>query len=184
MADEYRVLFVCTGNICRSAYADVVARARGVAGVAFSSAGTHAVVGAGLNPPMAAHLPDGVTPRHRARQLTRALAEEADLIVAMDASHRRYVFEEWQELGTKTFVIGHVARELGRLPEGVDLDGLAAHLWRNRAASAGDDVADPYGRGAVAAATAAREIDERLAPLLAVLRRLSRGSIGFDTPAR
>ena len=172
MADEYRVLFVCTGNICRSAYADVVARAGGVAGVEFSSAGTHAVVGAGLNPPMAAHLPDGVTPRHRARQLTRALAEEADLIVAMDASHRRYVFEEWPELGPRAFVIGHVARELGRLPEGIDLDGLAAHLWQNRTASPADDVADPYGRGAVAAATAARVIDGHLAVILPALARL------------
>lgn len=163
------MLFVCTGNICRSAYADVIARASGLPGVEFSSAGTHAVVGAGLNPPMAAHLPDGVAARHRARQLTRDMVKGADLVVAMDASHRRYIFEEWPELGQKTFVIGHAARELACLPAGVGFADLAAHLWQNRTAGPDDDVADPYGLGAVAAAMAARTINAYLSAILPVL---------------
>ena len=46
----YRVLFVCTANICRSAYADVVARSRGIGGIEFLSAGTHALVGQPIGP--------------------------------------------------------------------------------------------------------------------------------------
>ena len=166
------MLFVCTGNICRSAYADVVARASAQRGVEFFSAGTHAVVGAGLNPSMAAHLRDGVLSRHTARQLSREMIEESDLVVAMDASHRRYIFEEWPDLGRKTFVIGHVARELARLPGDVSLSGLAPHLWQHRSVEINDEVADPFQRGPEAAAVAARAIDAHLSVILPSLGRL------------
>lgn len=170
----YRVLFVCTANICRSAYADVAARAAGIDGVAFSSAGTHALVDHTIDPPMAAELSPGHPAAHHARQLTRENAAEADLIIALAARHRSYVLEEWPGLGRKTYVIGHVARELGRLPEEVTLEGLTEHLWANRQATPDDSVADPYGQGQAAAAACARTIDSRLAVILEGLQTLLR----------
>ena len=117
---RFRVLFVCTANICRSAYADVVARGAGVPGVAFASAGTHALVGRPMDPPMAALAASHGDPAaHEAHRLSRDLVAEADLILAMDAGHRRYILEEWPEFGPKTFLFGHAARKLADPPPGM-----------------------------------------------------------------
>ncbi|RMB61884.1 dTDP-4-dehydrorhamnose 3,5-epimerase family protein [Tessaracoccus antarcticus] len=165
--EPYRVLFVCTANICRSAYADVVARGTGITGIDFSSAGTHALVGQGIDPPMAAQVGNrGDTSAHRARQLTRQMVGDADLILAMGVEHRRYILDEWPTLGRKVFLLGHVAREMARLPESVTLDNLTSHLWRHRSADPSDEVADPYRRGPEVAATCAGTIDGHLNAIL------------------
>lgn len=173
--EPYRVLFVCTGNICRSPYAEVVAAASGMVGVEFASAGTHAVVGAGMEPSMEMLLPDGVDGSgHRARQLTRELAEETDLIVTLAAEHRRWVLDAWPGCGQKVFVIGQVAREMGGLPVGLGFGELAGHLWRHRSSAPGDDVPDPYRRGDAAAREAAGRIDGAVGAIVEGLRALKR----------
>ncbi len=159
----YRILFVCTANICRSAYADVVARGAGLNGVAFSSAGTHALVGEGIDPPMAALVGDrGDAAAHTARQLTRQLLEDADLVLTMGVEHRRYILDEWPSSGRKAFLLGHVAREMADLPDSMTLEKLAAHLWKHRSADPADEVADPYRRGPEVAAHCAATIDDYL----------------------
>lgn len=169
----YRVLFVCTANICRSAYADVVARNAGLENVAFASAGTHALVGQGIDPPMAAHITGDADPAaHQARQLTHQMVTDADLVLAMGVGHRRYILEEWPALGRKVFLLGHVAREMTKLPSAVTLQGLAGHLWKHRSAEPADEVADPYGRGPEAAATCAQVIDTHLDAVLGGFRTL------------
>ncbi|MBB1484002.1 dTDP-4-dehydrorhamnose 3,5-epimerase family protein [Tessaracoccus sp. MC1865] len=169
----YTVMFVCTANICRSAYADVVARARRVPGLRFLSAGIQALVGHEIDPPMAARVVDGDSSTHRARQLTRAMLEEADLVVAMAADHRRYILDSWPALGRKVFVIGHIARELASLPESATLAGVTEHLWRHRTSDTSDDVPDPYGRGDAAARSAADSIDAHLDIILGALTELA-----------
>lgn len=98
MIGPVRVTMVCTGNICRSPIAEVVARAHveraGLSGlVQVDSAGTGAWhVGDGADPRavrvLADHGYDGSA--HRARQVTRSWFEGSagpDLLVAMDAGH-------------------------------------------------------------------------------------------------
>lgn len=88
-----RVLFVCTGNTCRSALAEAVASreaaARAMQDVKPSSAGTSAWDGA---PASDGALLVGLERKldvnaHRSRQLTREIVEEADLILAMGPHH-------------------------------------------------------------------------------------------------
>ena len=170
---RYRVLFVCTGNICRSAYADVVAPHAGLAGVEFSSAGTQALVGRLIDPPMAQLVGDRGDPStHRAQQLTRELMTESDLVLAMSANHRRYILDEWPVLGRKAFIIGQAAREMERLPESTTLETLVKHLWQHRSRADGDEVADPYMLGPDAAQEAARAIDAHLESILGGLGSL------------
>lgn len=133
----------------------------------FSSAGTHALVGDGIDPPMAARVGDrGDTTQHVARQLTRALLEEADLVLTMGVEHRRYILDEWPASGRKAFLMGHVAREMSQLPQSVTLENLTSHLWKHRSADPSDEVADPYRRGPEVAANCAATIDEHLDAIL------------------
>lgn len=170
---RYRVLFVCTGNICRSAYANVVAPSAGLHGVEFDSAGTHALVGNPIDPPMALLVGERGDPAsHHAQQLTRELMTNSDLVITMSSNHRRYILDEWPVLGRKAFLIGQVAREVERLPESVTLDTLVKHLWKHRSPADGDEVADPYLLGPAAAQEAARAIDAHLDSILGGLGSL------------
>jgi protein-tyrosine-phosphatase len=87
------VLFVCTGNTCRSPLAEAIARdvasRRQVTDVRFSSAGTSAWDDA---PASDGALLIGLERQldlnaHRARQLSRDIVETADLILAMGPHH-------------------------------------------------------------------------------------------------
>ena len=89
-----RVVFVCLGNICRSPMAERVAERAaadaGVTGVEFSSAGT---ISEEYDDPMdyrAAAVLENHGFRHadhRARRITEANLESADLVVAMEDRH-------------------------------------------------------------------------------------------------
>ncbi len=170
MAEPYRVLFVCTANICRSAYADVVARAVGVPGVVFASAGTHGWQGAPLDPPMAALVRAGDPAAHASRRLTRDIAAGADLILAMGQEHRRYILEEFPQLSRRAFLLGQAARHLPQAAGG-EPDAIVDHLWSVRDSRPDDEVPDPYGRGEAAALAAASLIDRHLAGILGPLQR-------------
>jgi protein-tyrosine-phosphatase len=94
-----RILFVCTGNTCRSPMAEVIARQRaeelGWHHVEVGSAGVGALDGSpaseGALRAAEAHGLD--LSAHRSRLFTRGLAEEADLILTMSTDHLMRVVE-------------------------------------------------------------------------------------------
>ncbi|MBW9109506.1 low molecular weight phosphotyrosine protein phosphatase [Microbacterium trichothecenolyticum] len=96
-ATPFRVVFVCTGNICRSPMAEVVFRdfadASGLgARVASTSAGTgdwHVGEQADLRTIEALERAGYDGRHHRARQFTHADFARSDLVVALDRSHER-----------------------------------------------------------------------------------------------
>jgi protein-tyrosine phosphatase len=102
VTEPFRVVFVCSGNICRSPMADVVFRAladgAGLGSrIASSSAGTgdwHVGERADERTieALARRGYDGA--RHRARQFVAADFERNDLVIALDHSHER-VLRGW-----------------------------------------------------------------------------------------
>jgi protein-tyrosine-phosphatase len=87
------VLFVCTGNTCRSPLAEAVARAqlaaRGIEGVTVGSAGTSAWGGTTASDgSLLVGMEHGLDlSTHRARVLSRDLVAQADLLLGMGPHH-------------------------------------------------------------------------------------------------
>jgi|SRR5436190_5364614 len=88
-----RILFVCTGNTCRSAIAESIARKivieRGLPDVELQSAGTSAWDGAPASDgALLVGMERGLDlSTHRAQTLTRELVRDADLVLAMGPHH-------------------------------------------------------------------------------------------------
>jgi protein-tyrosine phosphatase len=156
---------VCTGNICRSPLAAGLVRttlARSGIGdqqIAVASAGTAAVVGAGMDPLAEAELRvRGAAPgAFVARQVDRELVERADLVLTAERHHRQFIVQ----LVPRSLRTAFTMREFARLVIGADgpPDGAgaraaqrdvvaAARARRGRipATAADDDIPDPYGR--------------------------------------
>ena len=105
----YRVVMVCTGNICRSAMAQIVLAQRlrelGVSEVEGSSAGVSNEEQGNPIDYRAARLlreqgyKGGDISAHRAAQITDAQLRHADLLLAMTASHQRELIRRAQKLG-------------------------------------------------------------------------------------
>lgn len=144
-----RLLFVCSGNTCRSPLAEALARQaiaeRGIPDIEVASAGSSAWDGApasdgALLVGMERGLDLGA---HRSRQLTRDMVEEADLILAMSTHHRDAV----ASLGGAGKV--HL---------------LTAYAAR---ASEGEGVADPFGSDLEAYRATAEELDREVRRVIA-----------------
>jgi protein-tyrosine phosphatase len=169
------VLFVCTGNICRSPIAErltvLLASQKRVPGLSASSAGTRAVVGEPIHRDSAAALTEfgGDPSNFEARQLTPKIALDADLILTMTRSHRDAVLELAPRQLRRTFTLSEAARltsehELSRV---ADLADARAHLPANEVV----DVPDPIGRPPHFHATIAAQIAGLLHPVVDFCRR-------------
>jgi protein-tyrosine phosphatase len=183
---------VCTGNICRSPMGERLTRAflddalgASAAAVGTSSAGTHAVVGKGMDRSSALVLqglggdPTGFT----ATQLTAEMVQAADLTLTMTRKHRR----EALKLAPRAMFRTYTLREAADLLGGVDLGDLppvtclreranalvealgAQRATRRRTDRDGDDVLDPIGQRSSVHQQVGDQIFESLIPLLQAL---------------
>ena len=107
----FGVLFVCTGNICRSPTAEALARRElerypGVP-IQVSSAGSHALEGnpAASRSMLAASTRGASLERHFARELTRRRVRSAGLVLCMAAEHRPFVLSYDRSAASRTFLL-------------------------------------------------------------------------------
>jgi protein-tyrosine phosphatase len=172
----FGVLFVCTGNICRSPTAEALARRELArypgAPIQLSSAGSHALEGnlAASRSMLAASSRGASLERHFARELTRRRVRAADLILCMAAEHRPFVLSHDRAAASKTFLLASFARVASQwdwlATSPADLVTLAAEHAREQP---GDDIDDPLGQSAQAYAACAERLDSLVTPVIAAL---------------
>jgi protein-tyrosine phosphatase len=122
----FGVLFVCTGNICRSPFAEILTRhlisgrTGDCANADFdvSSAGMRAVVGAPMHPDTRSELArrgvdDSAADRFRARQLDISMIKGAELVLGAGPEHRAAVVECDPTALRKAFSLREFARLVG-----------------------------------------------------------------------
>lgn len=165
------LLVVCTGNASRSVMAGLMveqlAARRGLV-LSVTTAGTHAVDGLPLGartlaalrtvPEVAGTPVDAFAAAgHRSRQLGAEELGRADLVVAMEAAHVRYVRRRHPEAAPRTGALRRLAADLGPGPAPLSARVAALDLEQAPLEPA-DDVADPAGRDDAAYAACAREL--------------------------
>nr|WP_308204840.1 low molecular weight phosphatase family protein [Mycobacterium hackensackense] len=174
---DLHILFVCTGNICRSPTGERLAAARGaelqIPDFATSSAGTRALIGHPMHADAARVLEElgGDASGFVARHLTAPVANDADLVLTMTAAHRNDVLELAPRQFRKTFTLSEAALLAAEYepPTVTDLAALRPHLAGRAAA----DIADPIGQDRQYFAAVGARIAELLTPILELCRRSS-----------
>ena len=195
----FRLLYVCTGNICRSAFAEIFTRhllaerlgGETAAGFDVSSAGTHAVAGT-VHPGIRAELhrlavPDALADRFTARQLIPATLEAGDLVLGAEPAHRSAAVS----YAPVALPVAFALREFARLVAAVDPDALPvdpverahalvgeAHRLRGllpREPPAAHRLPDPIGGPATAYRDAAAQVADAVARIVDLLT-LPRGA--------
>ena len=111
IARSQRVLFLCYGNINRSALAHAYAAGKQIHGLSFASAGFHAPAGRPPDPTMVdVAAQQGVAlGEWRSKTLDAHAVEQADVILAMEATHLDRLWAEHPGARGKSFLLGAAA---------------------------------------------------------------------------
>jgi len=139
-----KILFVCTGNTCRSPMAEAVARKiaieRGLSDVEATSAGTSAHDG---SPASDGALLVGIERNmdlgmHRAQTLTRDMVRNADLILAMGPHHLERI--EALGGGGKSYLLSDFASRGASMRAISDPIGMELDVYRATADELEDEI--------------------------------------------
>ncbi|WHH57537.1 low molecular weight protein arginine phosphatase [Petroclostridium sp. X23] len=115
MNKKINILFVCTGNTCRSSMAQVLfeemVKDHGIEGIEVLSAGTSVFYPSGASEKAIQVMRDkGIDlTQHRAQQVTCEMIGQADLILTMTNNHRQALVTMCPEAADKIFTLKEYA---------------------------------------------------------------------------
>ncbi len=109
------VLFVCTGNTCRSPMAEGLMQSiwaeAGYNGCVLS-AGLAAISGMPVTDKSVRAVAEKVDiSNHTARLVNRELLEASDVVITMTQNHKNYIMEQWPEVKERVYTLAELAGE-------------------------------------------------------------------------
>jgi len=138
----FSVLFVCTGNICRSPMAERLFRARvdPAVPITAASAGTAGLPDWPMDAPSALALREfgGDPEGHAGRRLTETMVADADLILTAETTHRSVIVQADPPAFRRAFTLrefGRLGAALGPLGAPVTVDALRERVGEVDAAA-------------------------------------------------
>ncbi|MHB1629966.1 MAG: low molecular weight protein arginine phosphatase [Bacilli bacterium] len=169
-----RILYVCTGNTCRSPMAEYItlrlAKEYDLSDqIRVSSAGVAALPGAAMAPAAVSALARrGVknAETHQARRATGDRIANADLILTMSTAHKETLVARYPEARDRIYTLLEYVSSLPPSTAADAHDGRGAPNNRSR----GFDIADPFGGGDDVYELTATEIEGACRRLLDHLR--------------
>ena len=130
------VLFVCTGNICRSPFAEVLLKdllsERGLEGIRADSAGVLALPGNSATPlaqQVAAEFGVDLSD-HEAKSVSKALLAWCDLVLVMEKSQEEALLAAFPEVAGEVLLLRHFGRHGSRRRGIADPYGLRREAYR------------------------------------------------------
>ncbi|MGE7914270.1 low molecular weight protein arginine phosphatase [Lysinibacillus xylanilyticus] len=124
-----KILFVCTGNTCRSPMAEVILKHKKIGHIEVRSAGIYAMP----NAKMSAHAQQvlneaNMTHQHLATQLSITEMEWADLILTMTTAHKDTIIANYPRAEQKVFTLKEYTSE-GSIGNVVDPYGGSKEIY-------------------------------------------------------
>ncbi|WP_281883200.1 low molecular weight protein arginine phosphatase [Paenibacillus sp. YYML68] len=192
-----RILFVCTGNTCRSPMAEGMMKSliekAGLTGLEVRSAGVSAFTGMPVSDHARTVLQEkGCALTDGSKLLDEELVQWADLVLTMTASHKRHTIQLHPEAVDKVHTLKEYVAEGGGKDERTiaELESLLSSIQLKQALSEpitdeermriialekelpSHDISDPFGGPYSLYAACAEEIEEGLHKLVDKLKRL------------
>jgi protein arginine phosphatase len=101
-----RILFVCTGNTCRSPMAEAILKSKKIDGLEVKSAGIYAATGSEASAHARKVLEDHQIDHHHSSNLLNVESVRwADLILTMTISHKNAILQQYPEFAAKVFTL-------------------------------------------------------------------------------
>ncbi|UAC47933.1 low molecular weight protein arginine phosphatase [Bacillus aquiflavi] len=124
-----RILFVCTGNTCRSPMAEAILKSKKINGIEVRSAGVFAVEGnQSSQNTKAVLLENNIDHLHQSALLTEKQIEWATHILTMTAGHKSAIMNHFPQAVKKNFTLKEFVGEEGDI---IDPFGGSIEVYRS-----------------------------------------------------